>query len=88
MTTEPGAVDRQGVREYVPVCCCWPANTFGGYLWGSLLVLLGSVWLLSNLNLLPQPLLEVLWPLVLSGSGWPTWAGRSSAAGSDCRETP
>ena len=69
MTNEPGGMDRQVVWEYVPVCCCWPTNTFGGYLWGSLLVLLGSVWLLNNLNLLPQPLFEVFWPLGLIGVG-------------------
>lgn len=55
--------------HYVPACWCPPASTFGAYLWGILLILGGSVWLLNNLEVLPPAFVEAFWPLVLVGVG-------------------
>lgn len=46
----------------------------GGVFWGVVLVLLGAVWLLDNLNLLPFRVWSILWPvlLILAG-GWMLW---------------
>jgi hypothetical protein len=41
----------------------------GAAFWGTLLVLLGAVLLLDNLNLLPFPIWNIFWPLALIGAG-------------------
>ncbi len=62
---------REGERVYYPVYTCWPwpTNRSGGYLWGTLFVLIGGVWLLDNLDLISVRVLDVLWPLVFIGLG-------------------
>ncbi len=62
--------EREIVR-WQPVWCCIsePANRFGNYLWGALLIIGGGIWLLQNIGLLSGTLLDVLWPLLLAGAG-------------------
>lgn len=67
---EDKAIAQTGPRtQYVPTCPCLPASASGVYLWGILLMVGGSVWLLNNFNLLPQAFVEAFWPLVLVGLG-------------------
>jgi hypothetical protein len=73
MINETKTLDSDERREirYYPICGCFygPANQFGNYLWGAILVFAGGIWLLQNIGLIPGTLLDVLWPLVLIGVG-------------------
>lgn len=69
MTTDLDRRDPSVRREYVSLFCCTPSTVFGGYLWGGLLVLIGGAWLLDTLELVPEALLELFWPLVVIGIG-------------------
>lgn len=45
-----------------------------GIFWGLVLIVLGGVWLLDNLNLLPVRIWSILWPvLLIAWGGWLLW---------------
>lgn len=66
---------------YYPACC-WGLSAFGVYLWGTVLVLGGGLWLLHNLSLIPAgwsgligpPLLIVVGLACLISTRRPSWA--------------
>lgn len=59
---------RQTTYVY-PVCWWWPADVFGAYLFGAILVLVGGFWLLDNLNLIAAPIADLVWPLAILAIG-------------------
>ena len=59
-------IDSQPERRYYYVGgCCWPTGYFGTALWGGIIILLGSAWLLTNLDLIPASFDDIFWPLIL-----------------------
>ncbi len=69
MSTERENTKMRVERDYYPLCWCGPVSTFGAILFGTILLLVGGVLLLNNLNLVPGILVDNLWPLVLIGIG-------------------
>lgn len=66
-------------REYDPICWCGPTTTIGASLFGSVLLFIGGVLLLDNLDLVPAQLVDSLWPIViivigLAYLGWAYYA--------------
>lgn len=65
-------------REIHPCHCCWCCGALGRrgpIFWGLTLVLLGVVWLLSNLGILPESGWGVAVPLLLIAWGLVIWLG-------------
>jgi hypothetical protein len=52
-------------HQSYPLCCCWPAGSSGLKFWGVFLVVVGSIWLLSNLGITAA----LVWPLFFIGLG-------------------
>lgn len=52
-------------RQSYPLCCCWPASDSGLEFWGLILVVIGGLWLLSNLGITAV----IIWPLFFIGLG-------------------
>ncbi len=78
MTDRFETAENQEHREYVyyPACFCGILpGTFGITFFGSILVLIGGVWLLDSLNILPVVLGNAIWPLALItiGLGYLGW---------------
>lgn len=73
MTNQIEKLEHSEKREarYYPFCGCFygPADRFGNYFWGALLVITGGIWLLQNVGVLSGDLLDVLWPLLIIGFG-------------------
>lgn len=69
--------ERKGNRIVYYPACCWGRGSFGAYLCGFLLVLVGGLWLLHSLDLIPPgwngligpPLLIVFGIACLIGTG-------------------
>ena len=53
--------------RYYPACCCWPGTRtpFGLAVFGGILTLIGALWLMAELGLLPSVMNISLWPVVL-----------------------
>ncbi len=56
-------------------CCCGAMGRWGPIFWGLMLVLVGVVWLLSNLGILPENWWGVVFPLLLIAWGIMIWLG-------------
>jgi len=56
-------------KEKVVYFACCPTGSFGAYFWGIVLVLIGGLWLLGNLNIIPAGWGSAIWPFVLIGLG-------------------
>lgn len=52
-------------RDYHPLYCCWPQSNSGLKFWGLFLVVVGGIWLLSNLGITAA----IIWPLFFIGLG-------------------
>lgn len=54
--------------KIVYLACC-PTGSLGAYFWGVVLMLIGGLWLLGNLKIIPAGWGSIVWPLVLIGLG-------------------
>jgi uncharacterized membrane protein len=52
-------------QQNYPLCCCWPSSSSGLNFWGLFLVVVGSIWLLSNIGFAAV----IVWPLFFIGLG-------------------
>ena len=68
MDTQLQNEERQLERVY-RASCCGLQSRFGAFVWGSAWVLIGSVFLLSNMGLLPYGWSGIFWPLLIIGIG-------------------
>jgi len=69
MTTEFGKRNQleDGELRVYPVCWYWPESRtpYGISVWGGVLVVVGGIWLLSTLELLPRLVQDSLGPIVV-----------------------
>jgi hypothetical protein len=71
-------MSRQEVHHHH--CCCAGVSTRGGRLfWGAALVILGGLWLLTNLDLIPVRWWELVGPALIIAWGVTIWLRVKSA---------